>query len=174
MGVRALQRLELDFRGQRAAPPWAGRLLLVLAVGLAAHAGYSYTRVRHAVQQSEAALTRGEPRPAAPRAVAPEELAAVRETVERIGLPWHNLFRAVEAAASQDIVLTGIEPDPKAGTVIISGEGKDYLAALTYVLNLGRDPALARVQLVRHEAKGKDAQGAVSFAVSAAWSEAQR
>jgi hypothetical protein len=168
-----MQRLELDFRGQRAAPPWAGRLLLVLAVASAAHAGYTYTQVRRAVEQSEAALARAEPRAAAPREVPAGELAAVRETVERIGLPWQGLFRAVEAAASEDIALTGIEPDPKAGTVLISGDGRNYLAALTYVLNLGRDASLARVQLVRHEAKADDPQGPVSFAISAAWSEAR-
>jgi hypothetical protein len=101
------------------------------------------------------------------------ELAAVRETVERIGLPWHSLFRAVESAASDDIALTGIEPDPKTGTVVITGEARNYLAALGYVLNLARDEALSGAQLVRHEAKAADPQGPVSFAVSAGWSEAR-
>ena len=49
----------------------------------------------------------------------------------------------------------------------ISGDGKDYLAALSYVLNLSRTEGLERVQLVRHEQK--PTTKAVSFAVSAAW-----
>ena len=51
----------------------------------------------------------------------------------------------------------------------ISGDGKDYLAALSYVLNLSRTEGLAGVQLVRHEQKQRR-QRPVSFAVSAAWS----
>jgi hypothetical protein len=54
---------------------------------------------------------------------------------------------------------------------MISGDGKDYLAALSYVLNLSQAQALSHVQLVRHEMKSNDPQGAVSFSVSAAWSK---
>ena len=167
-----MQRLELDFGRQRAASPWVGRVLLLAAVAFAADVGYAYTQTRLAFVAGQAKLARAEPRPAPQREVSAGELDAVRETVERIGLPWDGLFRAVEAAASEEIALAGIEPDPKNGTVLISGEGKSYLAALTYVLNLSRAEGLTRVQLVRHEAKGDDPQGPVSFAVSAAWSEA--
>jgi biopolymer transport protein ExbD len=75
---------------------------------------------------------------------------------------------ALESAASDKVALAAIEPDPKAGTVTISGDGKDYLAALSYVLNLSRTEGLERVQLVRHEQKN-EGNGAVSFAVSAGW-----
>ena len=102
-----------------------------------------------------------------------EELAAVRETVERLGMPWSRLFGALESAASDQVALLGIEPDPKAGTVVISGDSKDYLAALSYVLNLSHAQALERVQLVRHEVKKDDPQAPVRFAVSAAWAGAK-
>jgi hypothetical protein len=88
-------------------------------------------------------------------------------------MPWDRLFAALEATATDQVALLGIEPDPKAGTVVISGDSKDYLAALTYVLNLSRAEALTRVQLVRHETKSDDPRASVSFAVSAAWSEAR-
>lgn len=169
-----MQRLELDFRRQRAASPWVGRVLLAVAVAFAAEVGYSYRQVRQSVDASKVVLATAEPRAAPARQVTPEELAVVRDTVERIGLPWDSLFRAVEAAASEEIALAGIEPDPKSGTVIISGDGKNYLAALSYVLNLSREEALTKVQLVRHEAKANDPQGPVSFSVSAAWSEARQ
>jgi hypothetical protein len=103
------------------------------------------------------------------RSVPAEELAAARETVDRLSMPWSTLFAALESSASEDVALLGIEPDPKAGTVLISGDSKDYLAALAYVLNLSRGGALTGVQLVRHEAKPDDPQAPVSFVVSAAW-----
>jgi hypothetical protein len=53
--------------------------------------------------------------------------------------------------------------------VTIAADGKDYLAALSYVSNLGRAESLSGVQLVRHEHKA-DAKGLVTFSVSAGWS----
>ena len=77
------------------------------------------------------------------------------------------------SAASDQVALLGIQPDPKSGTVMISGDSKDYLAALSYVLNLSRTDALERVQLVRHDVKANDPQSPVAFAVSAGWSQAK-
>jgi len=53
--------------------------------------------------------------------------------------------------------------------VTITGDSKDYLAALTYVLNLRRAEGLANVELVRHEQKAEDPQRPVAFSISASW-----
>ena len=169
-----MQRLELDFRRGRAPSPWIGRVLLAAALAFAADVGFSYYEVEKAVQANKATLVKAQPKAAPSRNVSAEEVASVRETVERIGTPWEKLFGALESAASEDIALSGIEPDPKTGTVIVSGTGKDYLAALTYVLNLSRAPALSRVQLVQHATKQDDPHGPVRFTVSAAWSEVKQ
>jgi len=120
-------------------------------------------KTQRQIVEAQARLDRGG-RPASGKA-SPEELAAARETVQRLSLPWPELFTALESAASEQVALLAIEPDPKSGTVVITGDSKDYLAALTYVLNLSRAETLSRVQLVRHEAK----QNAVGFSVSATW-----
>src|SRR5205085_814015 len=145
-----------------------------LAVAFAFDVALSYKDARSYLETNEAKLARSQTRSAPAAKVSPEELAAVRETVDRIGLPWEKLFGALEGAANDQVALLGIEPDPKSGTVIISGDSKDYLAALSYVLNLSQTDALSRVQLVRHEVKGNQPQGPVNFAVSAAWSEAKQ
>jgi Tfp pilus assembly protein PilN len=121
------------------------------------------------LKESEARLARRTPA-GAPLKASPQEVALARDTVQRLSLPWNELFGALESAASDRVVLAAIEPDPRTGTVKISGDSKDYLAALTYVLNLSRSESLDRVQLVRHEQKANDPAGPVSFAVSAAWS----
>ena len=163
----ALLPLELDFVRRRRGSPWAGRVLLAVGLGFAGDVGLSYVKARNAVVDAEARIGRasGQFQPA--RKVAPEEVAAARETVQRLALPWDELFTSLESAASEDVALLAIEPDPKSGTVVITGDSKDYLAALTYVLNLSRTEGLSRVQLVRHEAK----QNAVGFSVSAKWSK---
>jgi hypothetical protein len=167
-----MNRLGLDFI-RRSRSPWAGRLLLAVALALSLDATLSYKGLRASVTLNEARLGQAQARGAPPRKVSAEEVAAVRETVDRLGMPWDRLFAALESASSDQVALLGIEPDPKAGTVVISGDSKDYLAALSYVLNLSRAEALNRVQLVRHEVKANDPQAPVSFAVSAGWNEAR-
>lgn len=169
-----MRRLELDFGARRSSAPWAGRVLLALAAAFALDVAISYRDARAALELQQAKIAALQPRAAPQRQVSAEELALVRETVQRIGMPWDRLFGALESAASEQVALLGIEPDPKTGTVVISGDSKDYLATLTYVLNLSRAEALTRVQLVRHEAKASDPNGPVSFAVSAAWAEARK
>jgi len=87
---------------------------------------------------------------------------------------WDRLFGALETASSDQVALLGIEPDAKAGTVLITGDSLSYLAALSYVLNLSQVDGLTGVQLVRHEAKANDLRGAVGFTVSAAWNGARK
>jgi len=162
-----MQRLEIDFCASRGATPWLGRVLLAVAAVILVDTGLSYHAAQRALQDQAARV--GKRTPAGPKA-SPQEIAAVRETVQRLSLPWDELFIALESAASDRVALAAIEPDTKKGTVTISGDGKDYLAALSYVLNLSKTEGLEHVQLVRHEQKANDPNGPVSFAVSAGWS----
>jgi Fimbrial assembly protein (PilN) len=129
-------------------------------------AGLAYKGARNFLQANEARLAQRALPPSGAK-VSAQEVAAVRETVQRLALPWDGLFLALESAANDKVALTVIEPDTAKGTVTISADGKDYLAALSYVSNLGRSEGLERVQLVRHEQKANS----VSFAVSAAWNK---
>jgi Tfp pilus assembly protein PilN len=164
-----MQKLDLDFCSTRPGSPWLSRLLLGVAVFCIADAGLSYQSARQTLQENEARLAKRAPAARAPKA-SPQEIAAVRETVQRLSLPWGELFAALESAANDRVALAAIEPDVRAGTVKISGDGKDYLSALSYVANLSRTEGLDAVQLVRHEQKANDPSGPVSFALSAAWS----
>jgi hypothetical protein len=168
-----MHRLELDFAARGRRSPWAGAVLFAVAVAVAGDAAWSYVHARRSLAQAETLLARAQPR-ASTRAVPAEEIAVARETVQRLALPWPGLFGALESAASEDVALLAIEPDPRAGKVTISGDSKDYLAALTYVLNLSRSQALSGVALVRHEVKQNDPRHPVAFSVSASWKEAKQ
>jgi hypothetical protein len=158
-----MQRLDLDFTASRRDAPWAGWLLLAIAAAVCADTGLGYWQLDRSLAENQARLAQRAP---AGAKASPQEVAMARETVQRLSLPWDRLFGAIESAASDQVTLAAIEPDPKAGKVLISGDGKDYLAALTYVLNLSQSEGLDRVELVRHEQKGNG----IHFAVSAAWS----
>ena len=163
--------LKLDFCRTRPSPRWVAPLLLAVAVVFAGDAGFAFLSTISHVREKEQLLAKAEPRTYSPRrAASPEEVAAARDTVQRLSTPWDSLFSALEAAADEHVALLAIEPDPKSGTVMISGDGKDYLAALSYVLKLSQSGALSHVQLARHEVRSADPQKPVSFSVSAAWS----
>jgi len=166
----AMQALRLNFSRRRPAPRWIAPALLALALAFCADVGFSFFKAVNHIRKDEKALAALSPRQYAPaRKVGPEEIALARETMQRLATPWDKLFGALESAASDDVALLAIDPDAKAGTVLISGDSKDYLAALTYVLNLGREPSLSQVQLARHEVKANDPQKTVGFSVSATW-----
>ena len=173
-----MQPLKIDFHRARRAAPWAGTLLAALAVALSAEVGFSYQRAQHATAAAEQRLATLGRQAERTRTTAPqsgtsrEEMAAAREIFQRLSTPWEKLFGALESTANGKIVLLGIEPDPKAGTVVISGEGPDYLAALNYVLDLERGGTLHHPHLVRHERRD-EGRGSVAFAVSASWSSVQ-
>jgi len=161
-----LRALSIDFGPRTRSSPWAARVLFAVAAAVALDGGLAYHDARKAIGANQAALAR---LPAgAPPSASKEEVALARDTVARLTMPWDSLFGAIETAASDQVALLAVEPDPKAGKVTISGEGKDYLAALTYVLNLSRSDALSGVQLVRHEVKP---DGPVAFSIAAIWRE---
>ena len=183
MSLRKTRSLQLDFRGGRPGGYWAGWALLAMAVAFAIDLGASYFSLRGAVSQKEDSLAvlSHELRISVPsRPVSKEEVTMARETIQRIALPWDRLFGALEAAAStasgtgagtgsEPVALIAIEPDPQAGTVLISGEGRDYAAALGYLQQLRQSKALSAVHLVKHEVQNTPGRP-VAFTVSAAWS----
>jgi Tfp pilus assembly protein PilN len=164
------QALRIDFCRHPPTPRWVAPLLLAVAVAFAGDVGFSFIKVRQNYLKNESALAKLEPRSYKPARNAPaEEIALARDTLQRLATPWDKLFGALESAADEQVALLAIQPDPRAGTLVISGDSKDYLAALTYVLNLSRAEALSHVQLARHEVKN-DPQKTVAFSVSAQWS----
>lgn len=169
-----MKPLRIDFCRTRRGPRWVSPVLLAIAVAFAADVAYTGIEALHEVRAAEHALAKLDPRSYRPaRQVTPEEIAEARETLARLSTPWDELFLALEQASSREVALLAVEPDPKSGKVVISGDSKDYLAALTYVLNLSRAEALSAVHLARHklksDAKAADGPRAVEFSVSAAW-----
>jgi hypothetical protein len=177
---RALRPLALDFRATRTGSRWMAWVLALAAIGFSAELGVSYRRAREAIAQAETRLARVE-RPAqgagqsrGAKSPTPEEIAHARDSYLRLTLPWHDLFRALESTPLDKVVLLAIEPDPKSGTVLISGEGAGYPAVLDYVAVLQRTKIFERVHLVRHEIRHNDPLQPAAFTVSASWSEARR
>jgi len=171
-----MRALDLDYQRSGVRSPWAAWVLLALAVAFAADLAVNYFELTAQLQRDEARvarLARSQPVQSVgqtdPNAMEKEFLYA-RDTINRLALPWGRLFKSLESAQTEGLALLSIEPDSEAGTVVLSGEGKDYLAVLTYVAWLRSDKTLTDVHLVKHEIQVNKPQRPVSFMVSAAWS----
>lgn len=180
-----MRRLELDFLRSGRQPGWAAWTLLAVALAFALDLGWSWYTLKDEIARKEARLAahagparqtdlfKVSSRKFAPQPVREGELAAARDTLHRLSVPWDALFGALEAAQTERASLISIEPDAGSGTVTLTGEAKDYLAALSYVANLEQQKALSRVHLARHEIRNNDPQRPVTFTISAAWRESR-
>lgn len=170
----------LSFEFQpRSRPAAAGWLLFVVSCVFAADVAWSYIDIQdrsHGVMQQLAAL------PAAPQrethrqpAYSPKDIdreaAFARAVITKIGLPWSQLFKALNATQVEDVQLLGVEPDPVARTVRITAEAQDIPAMLTYVARLESEQYFKSVGLLQHEVKRDSRRGIVSFVVAVAWKQ---
>lgn len=175
-----MRSLDIDFVKVRPATPWVRWALLAIAIAFCIDLGISYYRLGYRIAANEqrlaeiqrAANAAGKTGIAA-RPPTPEELRVARDTVQRLAMPWSALFKALESSASDSVTLLAIDPQPKNGTVVISGEAASYRAVLDYVALLGAAGALERPHLLRHERRRDDTQDIVAFSILASWSNAK-
>lgn len=169
--------LELDHLRRTPRPAWSSWLLLAVALGFAADVGTSYVGARIEIDAKTERLARlsSAPRSREPASalgpLSQTEFAAAQDTILRLSMPWDNVFRALEAARSDDVALLSIEPDAGSGSLNLTGEAKSYPAALTYVAWLSHEKTLKNVRLARHELVQNDPRRPLAFTISADWKE---
>lgn len=173
----------LDFEFQR--PPrraWPGWALLAMGLFLLAEMGYSYSALK-------AQLAAAEHEGSASRAKAPRELAqrlsgvAGRDAsagevaqavavLERLALPWEELFAAIERASAGQVALLALQPDAEKGAITLSGEARDHAGMLAYVTRLRQERVFSAVHLASHEVREADPQRPIAFSIAATWRKA--
>lgn len=170
-----MRPLALDYQDKRGSRP-AAFVVMAAAIAITADVGIRYRALTQEIEGKQARLAKAavhkpERKPAA-SAVSSEEYAFARQTAWRLSVPWDRLFRALEAAATEGVALLAIEPDIDNRTVHVSGEARDYLAALSYVASLSEQKgALAKVHLQRHEVRTAGSERPIAFTLSATWPE---
>jgi len=167
-----MRALELDYLRSPGHLRRPRHILAAVALVFALDAGWQHYSLKEniALRTERLAQTGAAPLERQPaRLASPEEYVFARDTIGRLATPWDRLFQALEAAQTEQIALLAIEPDAEHRTVTISGEAKDYLAALTYVASLSAQKALRRVHLTRHETQRGSSARPLAFTISAAW-----
>lgn len=169
-----MRKLDLDYQRLPRRTTWASWALLLAGCVLCGEMALSYAKLQLEIGRLEHALpavgtARETPDHAARQDYSPGELAKARETIERIAVPWGDLFKAVETVKTDRVALLALEPDSRAGTLRLSGEARDFPSLLSYLERLGRTGLLYDVYLLRHEIRGNNSQHAVAFVIAARW-----
>jgi hypothetical protein len=165
-----MRPIEIDFVRRR--PVWIIWLILGVALVISFDMGRSYFEARRSL------LLGDRPPEVQPRAVPVEEnvpaqtqreLDLARRVLVELSLPWDALFRSVETAAGKNIALLSIEPDVSRGQVRITGEARDYVSALNFLVRLEEGRTLERVHLLNHELREEDPYRPYRIALVGHW-----
>jgi hypothetical protein len=166
-----LPRLELDYVARPTRTHWAGLLLLTAALGIAAKLGLHYRDILREKAQLEAVYGVAP----AERATSPvplpqnyaEQARTAQATVRQLSLPWSQLIRALEDAATQDVAVLQVQPEAQQQRVRITAEARNQDAMLEYLHKLAAAPALNNVHWTSHQVLAEDPQRPLQFSVLA-------
>jgi len=174
--------LGLDFAAGRARPGRLGWLLLaagVVAIGIvglgwldAADDAAAWTAKAGHWQAMAKRAGRGGGTVAGDAATLGPQVAAAAKAVDRLGLPWNELYRSLEASVDDTVSLLAVLPNADKKEVRLAGEARDFAALRAYLQRLGDSGAFAEVRLLGQEVKQNDPQHPISFAIVATWRKA--
>lgn len=171
-----MTRLFLDYQDGVKSVPWAGVLVLVLALLLLLSAGDYYRGMNEKIRDLE--IRSGQVAKSAGRSAARSqremddlalEIKHANEVLNQITMPWDKLFQAVEWSADKDVALLAMEPDESKHEVKIRGEAKNIEEVLSYIRHLAEQEIFSSVYLQSHQVQQQNAQRPVRFALVAAW-----
>lgn len=175
-----MRALQLDFLHPAGARLQLGVALLAFGVAAAGAVAWRYYSLASDVARLEVELEdarrlarRGLPRmrvsPTDAKLLA-QEVGRANAVLANLTLPWDAMFGELEAAASPNVALLGIQPEGSGRQVRLSGEARRFEDLLAYVERLEATPGFAGVFLSGHELK-PPAGGAqpVAFTLTAEW-----
>jgi Tfp pilus assembly protein PilN len=157
-----------------------GITILFTSLALAAYMAHGYAGLADSLERLQAQQDRIKHRQAAVSSVnqstVPAVPPALRSEVEesnrvmrQLGLPWDDLFSAIESTPREHVVVLSIQPDAEQASVTISAEAKEASDIANFVYALGESDVLKGAHLVSHQVKTQDPQKPVGFTVTATW-----
>lgn len=178
-----MRALHLDYQRVYRPVPWLGLCVLLVALLALAGLGWHYLSLSEQIRAWESQVAHIErqaqhrtllTRPLTEQASRAQrlEVEQANQVLRQLSQSWGALFEAVDTSGEQGIALLSLEPDPKKGTVQISGEARDFKALLAYAKQLSTREVFGHVMLQSHQIKQDDPQKPVRFSLLVDWKEA--
>jgi Tfp pilus assembly protein PilN len=174
-----MRALRLDFSEDRRMQNLLGFILLGLALILAITLFWYYTRLSNTNTQLESVVNQiesklhhdSQPVNGNVAANAKEVIVYYNKVIQKLNLPWDDLFVILEQAKGENIALLGVEPNAKDSKVKLTGEAKDFKSMFDYVRALRAQPVLTNVYLLDHKIDDQNPDKPIRFTLEAAWVE---
>jgi Tfp pilus assembly protein PilN len=172
-----MDALTLDFR-RRPPPGWLGVLLLLAGVAGVVLVGAQYRWLIDEEARSESGMrslavverrmAARSDRPEDARALA-LEVARARKLLDRMSVPWNEMFAGIEAVGSRNVGLLRIDSDMDGRRLKIEAEARNLGAMLKYLRAMEVQSEFADVYLHSHQVQQQDPQHPVRFTLTATW-----
>lgn len=101
--------------------------------------------------------------------IAEAQIDAVNGIIDRLNIPWGQVFRAIESATPANIALLELAPDAKRHAIKATAEAKSMHQALDYIELLSTQSFFESVVLLHHEINEQDVNKPVRFQFLATW-----
>lgn len=173
-----MKPLCLDYQRGMQPFPWAGVVLLAMAMTMASLVGIYYLELDgetvfreaeawHAMaREKHATGSRVSQRGTEDTAL---EIRHANEVLQQLSLPWGKLFQAIESSSSKQAALLSMEPDAEKDVVKLTGEAKNIEEVLGYIKRLSAQDVFSSVYLQSHQIQQQDMEKPVRFELLATW-----
>lgn len=164
-------RLDLDHVAPPRARRAAGVLLLVLSFAIATSLILRYRSVALEMDRMQAALalagTERRPAQEVPKAKLDEAARAADLVLRQLSLPWPEIVRTVEAAATRDVAVLQLQPDALRRELRLTAEARSQDMMMEFLRRLAEAKALGDVHIVSHQVQLEDPQRPLQFSILA-------
>ena len=168
-------RLDLDHVAPPRAHHAAGVLLLVLSFAIATSFILRYRDAALEMERMHAALALAgaerRPAKAVPKAKLDEAVRAAETVLRQLALPWPEIVRTVEAAATSDVAVLQLQPDALRRELRLSAEARNQDMMMEFLRRLAAAKALGEVHIVSHQVQLEDPQRPLQFSILALMKE---
>lgn len=164
-------RIELDHAARPRPRRALGALVLGLSLVLAATLVLRHRDAALELERMEE--VRGlagagrQPARAVPKARLDEEARAAEAVLRQLTLPWPEIVRTVEDAATQDVAILQLQPDALRRELRLAAEVRDREGMLEFLRRLTAAGALDGAHVVSHQVRVEDPQRPLQFSILA-------
>ncbi len=168
-------RLDLDHVAPQRRSLAAGALLLLISLAVAATLVLRYRDLTLELDRMQVARavsgTERSPARAIPAARLDEEARAAETVLRQLALPWSEIVRTVEEAATGDVAVLLLQPDALRRELRLAAEARNQDMMLEFLRRLASVKVLADVHIVRHQVQMEDPERPVNFSILAVMRE---
>ena len=172
-----MRALHLDYCvTSRASRAGTGILMIGVVVAASAIAEYRAARDELSVLNATAAeLRKGHKRltvtePPSKHGMA-AELKTAQSTLQRLGVPWNDLFASLESVRVDGVALLAIEPDAVKNRLKLTAEARSADDMLLFVERLRSTSTIGEATLAKHQLHTGRSPEPLRFDVLAIWNK---